>query len=215
MKILVETAITTNTEIMIKTKVKPQKLLFTTDSEFDQIYPENIRKLSDIHWTPIDIARMAVDWLQLDENSRLLDIGSGVGKFCCIAGEMSSAQITGVEKRKNLVAISEKVISKKELNNVRIINSNITQVDFKDFNTFYYYNPFCEQISTKDSIDNTILYSQNKYRFYEDYVIDQLDKLPIGVKIVTYYSQAFTLSESYALKNLYFNSNLALWTKIK
>lgn len=200
---------------MFKTKVKPQKLLFMSDSEFDEVYPEHIRKLSDTHWTPIDVARVAIDWLDLDENTHLLDIGSGVGKFCCIAGEMSSAQITGVEKRKNLVRIAEKVIKNKELTNVKILNTNITQIDFKEFNAFYYYNPFCEQISIKDSIDDTINFSQKTYRFYEDYVIDQMDKLPIGSKIVTYYSQEFTLSESYALKNLYFNSNLALWTKIK
>lgn len=200
---------------MLNNKVKPERLLFMTDSEFDEVYPERIKKLSDIHWTPIEIARIAIEWLELDENSHLLDIGSGVGKFCCIAAEMTSAKITGVEKRKNLVRIAEKVIKDKELSNIQIIHSNITKIDFKDFNAFYYYNPFCEQIAIQGSIDDTISFSQVKYREYEDYVIDQLDQLPIGTRIVTYYSQEFTLSASYALKNLYYNSTLALWVKTK
>lgn len=200
---------------MLNNKVKPQRLLFMTDSEYDEVYPEHIKKLSDIHWTPIEIARIAIEWLELDEHSHLLDIGSGVGKFCCIAAEMTNAKITGVEKRKNLVRIAEKVIKEKELSNIQIINSNITKIDFKDFNAFYYYNPFCEQISIQGSIDDTIAFSQVRYREYEDYVIDQMEHLPIGTKIVTFYSQEFTLPETYELKNLYFNSTLALWVKTK
>ncbi len=186
-----------------------------SDAEFDEVYPERIKKLSEIHWTPIEIALMAIEWLELDENSRLLDIGSGVGKFCCIAGEMTDATITGVEKRKNLAQIAEKVIQDKNITNVRILNTNITKIDFKDYNAFYYYNPFCEQIATSDSIDDTISFSQKRFRHYEDYVIDQLDTMPISTRIVTYYSQEFTLPESYELRNLFYNSNLALWVKTK
>jgi cyclopropane fatty-acyl-phospholipid synthase-like methyltransferase len=122
---------------MSNNKVKPQRLLLMSDSEFDEVYPDRIQKLSDIHWTPIEVARIAIEWLELDENSHLLDIGSGVGKFCCIAAEMTNAMITGVEKRTNLVRVAEKVIKEKNLNNVRIINENITKIDFKNFNAFY------------------------------------------------------------------------------
>lgn len=189
--------------------------MFITDSEYDAVYPEKIKELSNIHWTPIEAARIAIEWLELDENSHLLDIGSGVGKFCCIAAEMTPAKITGVEKRKDLVRIANKVIKEKGLHSIQIIHSNITDVEFKDFNAFYYYNPFCEQLSINELIDGTIKFSRDKFRLYEDYVIDQMSLVPIGTKIVTFYSQEFTLPETYELKNLYLNSTLALWIKTK
>ena len=192
-----------------------QEHIFTSDAEFDQIYSDKIRKLSSTHWTTIDVARMAVEWLDLDINSHVLDIGAGVGKFCAIAGEIAPCKITGVEKRSNLVRIAKKVIKEKGLNNVRIIHSNITQIDFSNFNAFYYYNPFCEQISIHNLIDETIQYSPEKYRMYEDYVLDELEKMPIETRIVTYCSREFALPASYELRNLFFNGNLALWVKNK
>lgn len=190
-----------------------EHLKFTSDFEFDLIYPDSIRELSSIHWSPVDVVRMAVDWLDLKEGTRLLDIGSGVGKFCCIAGELSDAQIFGVEKRIGLVKTAEKTIKKKKLSNVQVIHANITDIDFSDFDAFYYYNPFCEQIAVRNLIDNSIEYSPKKYREYEDFVIGQLDKLPFGTKVVTYYSPNLTLPDSYRLRNLCFNSQLALWIK--
>src|SRR5436305_754412 len=59
--------------------------LFRNDKAFDQLYPEHIRKLSQLHWTPVDIASKAADFLAIP-CARVLDIGSGVGKFCLAAG---------------------------------------------------------------------------------------------------------------------------------
>lgn len=198
----------------LSTPKSPIKHLnFTSDFEYDLIYPKSIQELSSIHWTPVDVVRMTMDWLDLSEDMRLLDIGAGVGKFCCIAGKLSKAQIYGVEKRKNLVQIAKQVIKDKKLNNVHMVNANIKDIDFSNFDAFYYYNPFCEQLSIHRMIDNTIEYSPEKFREYENYVINQFNQLPNGTKVVTYYSSNLALPESYRLRNLFFNSQLALWVK--
>src|SRR5438309_796822 len=65
------------------------------DIYFDRIYPEWARKLSRIHWTPIPVVRRAVELLtegrELDP-VRILDVGSGAGKFCLIGAAISYAQ---------------------------------------------------------------------------------------------------------------------------
>lgn len=186
-----------------------------TDSEFDKVYPKRIISLSNVHWTPIEIAKTALEWLEVNKDSHVLDIGSGVGKFCIIGATLTQGRFSGVEKRPDLVRIGEKVCAEKKLEKVSFINTDITQIEFEKFNAFYYYNPFCEQIAVDDFIDDTITFSQDKYRMYEDYVFSQLAKQPIGTRIVTYCSERFALPSSYSLRNLSFNNSLALWVKLE
>ena len=191
------------------------KIQSLNDTEFDKLYAKKYRKHSDIHWTPVEVAKAALDWLAITDESRVLDIGSGVGKFCSLGALLTDGQFTGVEKRRELVETAKSTIKNLELRNIQYIHSNITKVDFSQFDSFYYYNPFCEQISISDPIDNTISYSPNKYRMYEDYVINQFTNLPINTKVVTYFSQNFTFPDNYELKDLMFDGTLALWIKTK
>ncbi len=58
---------------------------FNSDMEFNTLYPPSIQLLSRNHWTPLSIAMKAACFLAGDGNVRILDIGSGVGKFCLAA----------------------------------------------------------------------------------------------------------------------------------
>ena len=179
------------------------KMQSLNDTEFDKLYAEKYREHSNIHWKPIEVAKAALDWLAITHESSVLDIGSGVGKFCSLGALLTDGQFTGVEKRRELVETAESTIKNLNLPIIQYLHSNITKVDFTQFDSFYYYNPFCEQISISGQIDNTISYSPNKYRMYEDYVIDQFSDLPINTKVVTYCSQNFTFPDTYELKGYY------------
>jgi hypothetical protein len=50
-----------------------------TDDEFNDIYPRRIRKLADRHWTPVEIAKRASEFLSQEPGTSVLDVGSGVG----------------------------------------------------------------------------------------------------------------------------------------
>src|SRR6478752_1214373 len=77
---------------------------FNSDVDFHRLYPIFIRQLSAMHWTPLNIARKVVQYLAQDESVRILDIGSGVGKFCLAAAHYSPlTQIFGIEQRESLV----------------------------------------------------------------------------------------------------------------
>jgi len=183
------------------------------DVRFEKIYPKYVRELSKIHWTPIDIATIAINWLAVSSHTKILDIGSGVGKFCILGGLLSNAQFTGVEKRKKLINVANKSLAHFSLNNVKFIHSNILDVNFNSYDAFYYFNPFCEQIALCDWIDDTTTYSRDKYELYEQYVIDQLAKMPIGTKLVTYCCHDFYPPNSFTIKDMMFDGQLVLWVK--
>src|SRR5947207_1332759 len=77
---------------------------FTTDEQFDRLYPVCTQLLSRRHWTPLHIAKMAVNFLAQHKGAKLLDIGSGAGKFCLTGAYLKpDASFYGVEQRENLL----------------------------------------------------------------------------------------------------------------
>lgn len=84
-----------------------------SDERFNQLYPAHIQALAGRHWTPLLVARKAATFLAAEKNVRILDIGSGVGKFC-MASAYSKPQAFyyGVEQRKNLVMEADLVKKK-------------------------------------------------------------------------------------------------------
>jgi tRNA G46 methylase TrmB len=58
---------------------------FNSDVQFNQHYPLSIQLLAARHWTPLSVARKAANFLAAETNARILDIGSGIGKFCLAA----------------------------------------------------------------------------------------------------------------------------------
>src|SRR5882724_9352746 len=54
------------------------------DAAFDQLYSEDVRRLSGVHWTPVSVALRAVELLAPEAGMRVLDVGAGAGKLCCL-----------------------------------------------------------------------------------------------------------------------------------
>ena len=61
------------------------KSYLKTDKHFNQLYPIAVQVMSERHWTPLHIAMQAASFLGERAGSKILDIGSGVGKFCLAA----------------------------------------------------------------------------------------------------------------------------------
>ena len=77
---------------------------FDSDSHFDQLYPFAIQTLARRHWTPLYVARLAARFLAEDTAAKILDIGSGSGKFCLAAVYYHPrAFFYGVQQRKSLM----------------------------------------------------------------------------------------------------------------
>ncbi|HWK02637.1 MAG TPA: class I SAM-dependent methyltransferase [Puia sp.] len=182
----------------ITTKSLQSDNWFSSDAQFHQLYPDPIRQLARRHWTPLNVARLAVQFLVPEEGVRVLDIGSGVGKFCLSAAWYKpTAVFYGVEQREELVGHAEAAKDILGIGNVSFIHGNFTQLDLKRFDHFYFYNSFYENLDGTDKIDDTILYSESLYNYYNHYLYRQLEEMPSGTRVVTRCSWEDEMPPSY------------------
>lgn len=188
---------------------------FSSDTKLHQLYPEDIRSLARMHWSPLYIIQKVLLFLASNEPVKVLDIGSGVGTFC-LAGAYykPSAAFFGVEQRKNLVEHAETARKRLGLENVQFIHRNFTQLNLNEFDHFYFYNSFFENLDGTDKIDNKIVYSNELYNYYSIYLYNQLEKMPVGTKLATYCSWGDEIPPSYRLVEASFNDLLKCWIKM-
>ncbi len=157
-----------------------------------------MQRLARRHWTPLETARKAAQFLVPEAGVKVLDIGSGVGKFCLAAAYYKpDALFFGVEQREDLVAYSEKAKERLGLANAAFIHGNFTQLNLKKYDHFYFYNSFYENLDGSDKIDDNILYSESLYNYYNHYLYKQLADKPAGTRIVTLCSWEEELPPSY------------------
>lgn len=162
---------------------------FVSDTEFNQLYPPAIRLLAQRHWTPLHIVKSAAKFLAVEDGDRILDIGSGIGKFCLGAAYYNpTAFYYGVEQRADLVQHAESATNSLVLQNVSFIHENFTRLDCSSYDHFYFYNSFYENLIVIDKIDNSISCSQELYNYYSRYLFRQLEKKPSGTRLATYHN---------------------------
>lgn len=185
-----------------------------TDQEFDaELYPEPIGKISLFHFTPIDIAIKAAQYLVNAPGVRVLDIGSGAGKFCIVGAVCTEGHFTGIEQRESFYDLSKLIAKKRKISNVDFIHANITTIDFSEYQAFYFYNSFYENLVTEDEMNDSIIKKRELYQTYSAYVKSQLDSMPIGTRLVTYFSSGYEVPESYRATHKFKSEKLTLWEK--
>lgn len=184
-----------------------------TDKDFDKIYPETIRELSNRHFTEVEVAIKAAQFLVTKPKQRILDIGSGVGKFCFVAGAYSDAQYTGVDYRKNFIQLCDNLTVKHGFKNVTFIHSDIKDIDFKNYDNFYFFNSFLEHVDETAKIDETVRVNAENFKKYFDFLFRQFDSRPIGTRIATYHANNIQIPNSYKLVRTHFDGLLKFWEK--
>ena len=198
---------------MIQKIVNTQEF-FSSDIQFDLLYPPSIQQLSKKHWTPLKAALRAADYLAAEPKVKILDIGSGVGKFCLSAAfGHPDAFYYGIEQRKNLISYAEAAKEKLGFRNVTFIPGNFTQVNFQQYDHFYFYNSFYENISGIHKIDSSIDYSYELYKYYNRYLNKQLEKMRPGTKLVTFHSMREEVPKGYEVVGTEMNELLKFWIK--
>jgi SAM-dependent methyltransferase len=188
---------------------------FKSDKIFNSLYPLPIQDVAEKHWTPIAVAEKAAAFLAVSEDVRVLDIGSGSGKFCLTAAHLYPQTLFyGIEQRPGLVSLSRELAKKLELENVVFLCDNITKVDLSKYDHFYFYNAFYENIAGTQKIDNDITYSDELYNYYNRYLYKQLDKRPSGTRLVTYHSFGKEVPRSFEIVHTDYNEYLKFWIKV-
>ncbi len=183
------------------------------DEEFNMIYPDRIRNFAKRHWTPVAIAKQAADFLAERPGTKVLDIGSGTGKFCMIGATHTKGHFTGVEQSRRLVKISNKLLQNYNIRNVNFIQANITTIDFKKYDAFYFFNSFLENIDLSAKVDDTVHTHPDLYALYTMFIGEQFAFAPIGTKLVTYWSSLNEVPSNYELQGSFCDDLLKFWQK--
>jgi SAM-dependent methyltransferase len=187
---------------------------YVNDAAFDRLYPERVQQLSRRHWTPLSIARTAARFLASGSGKRILDIGSGVGKFCLIGARFfPDAVFYGIEQRQELHQYAEEVKSITQSHNVNFIQGNFTQQDLSAYDGFYFYNSFFENLADQDLIDDKVEYSASLYNYYSRCLFKQLEKKASGTRLVTFHSLGDEVPPSYQLVDASADLMLKMWIR--
>ena len=189
--------------------------LFSTDNQLHRLYPVSIQLLASRHWTPLNIARTAAHFLASHTGARILDIGSGAGKFC-LAGAYykPNAVFYGVEQRKHLVDHARTAREMLGLRNVHFLHQNLTQLDFKQYDHFYFYNSFYENLADTEKIDDNVICSPHLYDHYTRCLHKKLDEMPVGTRLVTFHTIEDKIPGGYHLIEDHAGKLLKCWMKL-
>jgi hypothetical protein len=115
-----------------------------TDSRFDDLFPVPIRAMSRVYWTPLRVARRAAELLVDKPGCRVLDVGSGAGKFCAIGALSTQGTFFGVEQNETLVDCARDLTRLLEVPDVTFTHGLFHEMSAERFDAFYFFNPFEE-----------------------------------------------------------------------
>lgn len=169
------------------------------DQSFDKIFPEQIKALSGIHWTPVEAAKKAAQFCVRKPNDKVLDVGSGAGKFCLIGALTTPGIFTGIEQRERLAHLSSGLAEALEIIRIEFIAANALEVDWKPFDALYFFNPFYEHADPSIRIDDSVSLSP---RIGMEYILASQRKLaeqPSGARVVTLNGMGGKIPDVYKL----------------
>lgn len=113
------------------------------DTELDQVFPEELRDRSHLHWTPVAIAMRAAELLAPSPDIRVLDVGAGVGKVCVIGALVTGAMWWGIEQDAVQVSAAQRAAWALDITSrTRFVHGDGSRLPWDGFDAFYFYNPF-------------------------------------------------------------------------
>jgi len=114
-----------------------------SDVELDQVFPDELRDRSHVHWTPVAVAMRAAELLAPTPDTRVLDVGAGVGKLCLVGALVSGATWWGIEQDAVQVAAANHAAWALDIaGRTRFVVGDGSQLAWDEFDAIYFYNPF-------------------------------------------------------------------------
>ncbi len=186
---------------------------FVSDEVFDSLYPIYVRELSEIHWTPLNVIKVAAEFLAPNEKANVLDIGAGVGKFCIAGSHYTKGNFVGIEQRKNFARVGNKVIKQLGCTRAELVHGNFIDVDISPCTGIYFFNSFHENIVLSDSLDEKVERSTELFELYTASLHQKLEAMPEGTRLATYWLTITEIPKCYKLVSTHFDGLLKLWVK--
>ncbi|MCX5744734.1 MAG: hypothetical protein NT062_19780 [Proteobacteria bacterium] len=184
------------------------------DEAFDRLYPEEVRRVSSVHWTPVSVALRAARWLAPEAGRRILDVGCGPGKVCLIGAISCGGTWQGVERDPALVTVARATAALLEVAPSTAFHvGDMDVVDWSGFDSFYFYNPFAAILFGPSSYEPAA-----RWPMLNDQIARteaQLAALPIGTRVVTYNGFGGEMPDGYVATEAepVGEGRLVLWVK--
>ena len=185
------------------------------DETFDALLSEQAQKKSVSYWSPVAAAQQASRLFHDAGAQRILDVGSGSGKFVTIASLTLERRVWGLERRGNLVRESRQLAQDLGAE-VVIIEGALEAVEPRRFDGFYFFNPFGEYVA-----DDADRYDAQFPRSFEAYVNDArrverwLRAAPLGTALITHHGLGGRIPGSYEVRHTerFGKGLMRLWVK--
>ncbi|MBC7485428.1 MAG: class I SAM-dependent methyltransferase [Cytophagaceae bacterium] len=185
-----------------------------TDKDFDLVYSPAIRALSSRHWTSIKIVKKAVNFLCYKENTKILDVGSGVGKFSILGALLKASNFFyGVDFRKDFIEISDNLKKEHRIENVFFLHNYFDKIDFNNFDGIYFFNSFHERIDKDTVIDELSEFSYDLYKKYTQEFFLKINSMSEGTRLVTYHTEDIHIPYTYRIVDMHFEGKLKFYIK--
>jgi SAM-dependent methyltransferase len=135
------------------------------DDLFDRFLPEDLRRVSRYHWTPLAVAGRVADWLDDVGVRSVVDIGAGPGKLCVAAALAGSCSYTGLEQRPRFVEAARRLARLFRVEDrARFIQGSLAADTIPEADAYYLYNPFGENLfGTHERLDDEVELSPERY----------------------------------------------------
>ena len=199
------------------TRTEPPMRQSINEQFFDRVFPEFIRRRSANFWTPVEVARRAAEFLAPEPSARVLDVGSGVGKFCIVGAATTGASFSGIEQRQRLVDIAKWAARQFPTSRVEFTAGTIEDIDWCQFDAFYFFNPFEENVfADNGALDRSVVLSEARFWADVAFVERKLARLPVGVRVATFHGFGGRIPPSYELvaQHPMYGGALRFWTKV-
>jgi predicted RNA methylase len=169
-----------------------------TDASFDRLFPEELRVMSQVHWTPVDVARRVVALLAPMTGEQMIDVGAGVGKVCLIGALCSAARWEGHDLRARLVHAAENAAAHLGVaDRTRFLQTEVTRIAWDRADGVYLYNPFGELLMAPDvsslrevgPLGGLQVHAARtaRYRRLVEATAEKAWELRIGARVVTFH----------------------------
>lgn len=185
------------------------------DRVFDEIFPFAARSKSSVYWTPVEVAVRAATLLANKPDLTILDVGSGIGKFCIIAAAVVHAKVRGIEHRPHLVDVAREAAAKLGVR-ASFDTGTIEEQDASAVDGFYFFNPFAENMcNAADRLDASVELSEDRFWTDVDAAEELLARARVGARVVTYCGFGGELPDGYVLasRERCGGGRLDLWVK--
>jgi hypothetical protein len=131
----------------VREATKDLKPIVEEDSIFDYCDFGNYLSI----WSTVDVIDESLK--ALNPKNKILDIGSGIGKFCLIGASLYPyIHFTGIEMSERRVIIANRLKEAMKLDNVTFVHADFCDVykDYLDFKYVYTFNPFDMGVHEKE-----------------------------------------------------------------